>query len=152
MQRYRFRLEAVLKVRRMREEACRNNLGKLMVERRNLVELTETLAKEIHHAYSAQETSLEQGMQARLAAFFPILVEGKDAHIKEVEGKISALDLRIEEVKKELTALRAELKAVENLREKDHGAWRKAYSKETDRKVEEMVQIWGESHKNREGA
>ena len=150
MKRYQFRLEAVRKVRSMKEELCRSELGLLMVERQNLVEQIETLRHDIESAYKEQEQHLAGGMKASHAAFFPMSVSGKEAKIKEVQNEMAALDVRIEEKKQELNQRRADLKLIENLKEKDFLAWKKAYNKETDLKVEEMVQLWGENLKGRE--
>ena len=147
MKRYQFRLEAVRKMRSMLEEACRSALGLLMVERQNLVELIETIKHDIQSTYAEQESTMAGGMKAGHAAFFPYAVAGKEARIKEVEKEIAALDIKIAEKNKELIQRRADLKLIENLREKDFQTWRKAYNKETDLKVEEMVQLWGENLK-----
>lgn len=147
MKRYQFRLEAVRKMRSMLEETCRSALGMLMVERQNLVELIETIKHDIQSTYAEQEATMAGGMKAGHAAFFPYAVAGKEARIKEIEKEIAALDIKIEEKKAELIQRRADLKLIENLKEKEHTAWRKAYNKETDQKVEEMVQLWGENLK-----
>jgi flagellar FliJ protein len=147
MKRYQFRLEAVRKMRSMMEETCRSALGLLMVERQNLVELTESLQHDIENSYREQEALLTTGLKAGHAAFFPMMVSGKEARIKEVQKEMALLDERIEEKKRELTQRRADLKLIENLKEKDFQVWKKAYNKETDLKVEEMVQLWDENRK-----
>lgn len=152
MKRHQFRLEAVLKVRRMHEEAARNALGALMVERQGYLDLIATLNSEIDHAYRGQEAAMGKGMRACQAAFFPVLVEGKHAHIKHVEGQVADVDARIEVKRAELNARRAELKAVEKLKEKSFAEWRKAANKEMDQKVEEMVQLWDMGRKAAEEA
>lgn len=134
-------------MRSMLEETCRSALGMLMVERQNLVELIETIQHDIQSTYAEQETIMAGGMKAGHAAFFPYAVAGKEARIKEIEKEIAALDVKIEEKKAELIQRRADLKLIENLKEKEHTVWRKAYNKETDLKVEEMVQLWGENLK-----
>ncbi|MBY0518420.1 MAG: flagellar FliJ family protein [Bacteriovoracaceae bacterium] len=148
MKRYQFRLEAVRKVRSMNEEACRSALGLLMVERQNLVELIETITHDIENSYKEQELHLTTGMRAGHLAFFPQAVSGREAKIKEVQAEMAKLDIKIEEKKIELNTKRAELKVVENLKEKDFLDWKKKYNKETDLKVEEMVQLWGENQKS----
>ena len=150
MKRYQFRLEAVRKVRAKKEELCRSELGMLMVEKQNLVEQIETLRHDIEGAYQEQEKHMAGGMKASHAAFFPMAVSGKEAKIREIQNDMSALDARIEAKKQELNQSRADLKLIENLKEKDFLDWKKAYNKETDLKVEEMVQLWGENLKTRE--
>lgn len=147
MKRYQFRLEAVLKVRRMVEEKCRNELGMLMVEKQNYLNEVTKLETDINQFYAAHETAMAGGMRAAHVSFFPRVVEGKEAHIKQLKGQIRDADSRIEEKLKELIEKKAELKAVEKLREKDFEQWKKAYNKDVDMKVEEMVQLWGENLK-----
>jgi flagellar export protein FliJ len=147
MKRYHFRLEAVLKMRAMLEETCRNALGLLMVERQNLVESIESLRHDIQSAYFEQESYLSQGVKASHAAFFPQMIEGKNARIKELQAEIKDLDLRIDEKRAELARKRADLKLLENMKDKDFTQWKKSYNKLSDQKVEEMVQAWGENLK-----
>lgn len=148
MKRYKFRLEAVLKVRRMVEESCRNELGMLMVEKQNYLNEVTTLESDIRDTYHAHEKAMGEGMKASHVSFFPQVVEGKEAHIKQVKHQITDVEKRIELKLEELREKKAELKAVEKLREKDFDLWKKAYNKEVDMKVEEMVQLWGENLKS----
>lgn len=147
MKRYKFRLEAVLKVRRMMEESCRNELGMLMVEKQKYLTDISTLERDITNFYSANEKAMGEGMKASHVSFFPQVVEGKELHIKQVNEQIRNVEARIKDKLIELTEKKAELKAVEKLREKDFEQWRKAYNKDSDMKVEEMVQLWGENLK-----
>ena len=61
---------------------------------------------------------------------------------------MEVLDAKIADKKVELTQKRADLKLMENLKEKDLLAWKKAFNKEENMKVEEMVQLWGENLKS----
>lgn len=151
MKRYQFRLEAVRKMRSMLEETCRNELGLLMVERQNLVELIETLNHDIASAYKEQEMHLTNGMKASHAAYFPQAVSGKEAHIKQVNKDIEMMDAKIADKRAELAQKKADLKLMEKLREKDFEEWKKAARKDENMKVEEMVQLWGENLKNHGG-
>jgi flagellar export protein FliJ len=150
MKRYLFRLEAVLKVRTMHEETCRNELGRLSVERQRMLDQIATLNHEIQLTYESQEKNLTGGMRASQAAFFPLQVEGKNAHIQSLKAKIQALDTEIEAKRREHQQKRAELKVVQNLKENDLLKWKKAFTKETDQKVEEMVQLWDLKRKPQE--
>lgn len=150
MKRYAFRLEAVLKVRTMHEETCRNELGMLSVERQKNLDLIATINRDIQQSYEIQEKSMAGGMKASHAALLPMQVEGNNARIKQVEAQIKGLDLQIEAKRAELAQKRADLKVIQKLKEKDLLQWKKAFNKETDMKVEEMVQLWDENRKPRE--
>ena len=148
MQRYKFRLEAVLKVRRMVEESCRNELGLLMVEKQRFLDEVAVQEADIVATYVAQEQAMREGMKASHVSYFPRVVEGKEARIKQIKNSITDTERRIEMKLDELRVKKAELKAVEKLREKDFEIWKKAYNKDVDMKVEEMVQLWGENLKS----
>ncbi|MFP5458174.1 MAG: flagellar export protein FliJ [Bacteriovoracia bacterium] len=148
MKRYQFRLEAVRKMRAMHEETCRNELGLLMVERQNILNQIESLTQDIKAAYVEQEVHLVTGMKASHAAYFPQAVAGREGQIKLLQKNLEMADARISDKKIELAQKRADLKLMENLREKDHAAWKNAYAKEENLKVDEMVQMWSESRKD----
>lgn len=135
-------------MRKMVEETCRNELGILMVERQNYLDEVTNLETNISEAYKSHEQAMSVGMKASHVSFFPQIVEGKEAHIAQVKDKIVDVDARIEKKLQELKTRKAELKAVEKLREKDFEEWKKAANKQMDMKVEEMVQLWGENQKS----
>lgn len=134
----------------MHEETCRNELGMLSVERQKNLDLIATINRDIQQSYEIQEKSMAGGMKAAHAALFPTQVEGNNARIKQVEAQIKGLDLQIEAKRAELAQKRADLKVIQKLKEKDLLQWKKAFNKETDMKVEEMVQLWDENRKPRE--
>lgn len=142
MKKYTFRLEPVLKVRKLKEENCRMELGQLISE---LTKIDNQLAhdrKEINSYYEVQEESLKLGMPAGQLQAFPMLVSAKEANIKNLLRDKDIQERKITEKKQELAVLRGELKVVENLKEKDYTEYRKAMNKEIDQKVEEQTQNW----------
>ncbi len=147
MKRFTFRLEAVRKLRTLLEERCRNELGHLMVERQNVLEQIAAVEKAIADAYREQEGHLAGGMRASHLAFFPMSTEGREARIRQLQTEVERLEGLIAEKRADLNQKRADLKLIENLREKDLRAWKKAYEKDENLKVEEMVQLWKENQR-----
>jgi flagellar FliJ protein len=142
MKRYTFRLEPVLKVRRLKEENCRMQLGQL-IGQLNLIE--SQLAhdrREIENYYKIQEASLQNGIRGDQIQAFPMLVAAKERNIQLLLRDKKHQEELIEEKKRELATLKGELKVIENLKEKDYNEYRKALNKEIDQKVEEQTQNW----------
>lgn len=142
MKKYQFRLEPVFKLRKLKEENCRTELGQLIME---LARIDEQLAhdrREIDRYYQIQEGGLRSGMKGGQAQLFPMLVQGKEHNIQLLLQAKTRQERLVEDKKKELAVLRGELKVMENLKEKDFTDWRKAVNKEIDQKVEEQTQIW----------
>lgn len=148
MKSYTFRLEPVLKVRKLKEENCRMELGHLVSE---LTKIESQLAhdrKEIERYYNIQEGGLKLGMRGDQVQAFPMLVAGKNKNIELLLRDKKLQEEKIASKKQELATLRGELKVIENLKEKDYTEFRKAMNKEIDQKVEEQTQNWLQ-HKER---
>lgn len=147
MKKYLFKLDAVLKLRKLKEENCRTELGLLNKELEIIVQKIATDKEEIGKYYQIQELALKTGATAGKLQTFPLLVEAKENSIKVFERKKKSHEEMIQEKKQELAILRGELKVIENLKEKDFTDWKKAYNKEVDQKVEEQTQIWLDNRK-----
>ena len=147
MKKYQFKLDAVLKLRKLKEENCRTELGFLNRELEIIVQKIASDKEEIGKYYQIQELALKTGATAGKLQTFPALVEAKEKSIQIFERKKKNHEEMITEKKEELAILRGELKVIENLKEKDFTEWKKAYNKEVDQKVEEQTQIWLDNRK-----
>lgn len=142
MRRYQFRLEPVLKLRRLKEENCRSELGVLISEMNKIDDQLAHDRREIQSYFTLQEAALKGGVKAIQAQAFPMLVDAKEKNIKLLLRDKQQQQRLIEEKTQELARLRGELKVIENLKEKDFEVWKKAYNKEMDQKIEEQTQNW----------
>jgi flagellar FliJ protein len=142
MRKFEFRLDPVLKLRKLKEENCRMELGQLLMELNQIEDQLAHDRKEIDTYYTIQEGSLKNGITAGQLQAFPMLVSAKNKNIELLEHEKKRQEQRVEAKKQELAQLRGDLKVMENLREKKHGEHRKAMNKEIDQKVEEQTQNW----------
>jgi flagellar FliJ protein len=147
MKKYNFKLDAVLKLRKLKEENCRTELGLLNRALEIIVQKIASDKEEIGKYYQIQELALKNGAAAGKLQTFPSLVEAKEKNIQIFERKKKNHEDMIVEKKEELAILRGELKVMDNLKEKDFAEWKKAYNKEVDQKVEEQTQIWLDNRK-----
>ena len=150
MKRYQFRLDPVLKIRKLKEENCRMELGQLLTHLNRIEDQLKRDKNEIQNYYNIQEGALKVGMTAAQIQTFPLLVQGKEQNIKLLERDLKRQQQLIEEKKQELAQLRGDLKVIENLKEKDYDQYRKALNKEIDQKVEEQTQNWLNHNKVKE--
>ncbi len=147
MKKYQFKLDAVLKLRKLKEENCRTELGLLNRQLEAIVGQIAKEKEEIGKYYQIQELALKTGATAGKLQAFPALVEAKEKSVQLFERQKKNHEDMIVEKKEELAILRGELKVMENLKEKDFTEWKKAYNKEVDQKVEEQTQIWLDNRK-----
>lgn len=142
MRKFEFRLEAVLKLRKLNEENCRMELGQLIME---LTRIEDQLAydkTEIDKYYALQEEALSKGMAGNQLQTYSMLVDAKYMNIKILEKEKLRQEQKVEEKKQELAVFKGELKVMENLKQKNYDEHRKAVNKEIDQKVEEQTQNW----------
>ena len=144
MQKFKFKLESVLKMKTLLEEQCRNELGKIFVEKKKIEDEIALMNRNIEAMYSENESHLQSGMKASHASMFPQLSSAYHAKIDELKKKMKVVDERIENKKIELNEKRAELKLMSNIKEKELNVWKKAYNKHVDESVDEMVMMWEE--------
>ncbi len=142
MKRYQFKLDAVLKLRKLKEENCRTELGLLLRDLDRIIAQIAHENTEIGKYYQIQEVSLKNGATAGKLQTFPGLIAAKEKNIQLLERDKKRQEDYIAEKKEELAMLRGELKVMENLKEKSFDEWKKAYNKEIDQKVEEQTQNW----------
>lgn len=142
MRKYEFRLEAVLKLRRLKEENCRVELGQLQLQLSRIDDQISHDRTELGRYQDIQELSLKGGVTAGQLQAFPMLMSAKEANIQALLRERSQQEQLIQEKREELARLKGELKVMENLREKDYTEYRKSLNKEIDQKVEEQTQNW----------
>jgi flagellar FliJ protein len=142
MKRYIFKLDPVLKVRKLKEENCRMELGKLISFLNRIEDQIKHDNSEIQNYYKIQEASLQNGIRGNQVQAFPMLIQAKEKNIQLLHRDKKEQERLIDLKKKELATLRGELKVLENLKEKDFDQYKKALNKEIDQKVEEQTQNW----------
>lgn len=137
-----------MKVRKLKEENCRMELGHLVSELTKIENQLSHDRHEIEQYYKIQEGALKGGMRGDQVQAFPMLVAGKNRNIELLLRDKKLQEEKIASKKQELATLRGDLKVIENLKEKDYTEFRKAMNKEIDQKVEEQTQNWLQ-HKER---
>lgn len=142
MKRYAFRLEPVLKLRKVKEENCRMELGQLLMELGKIEDQLAHDRQEIDNYYKIQEGTLRNGMTGSQLQAFPMMVAAKTRNIELLEEEKKKQQQKVEAKKQELAQLRGDLKVIENMKQKDFDEYRKALNKEIDQKVEEQTQNW----------
>ncbi|WPU64916.1 flagellar export protein FliJ [Peredibacter starrii] len=142
MKRYQFRLDPVLKLRKLKEENCRMELGQLLMELNRIEDQLAHDKNEIDTYYKIQEGGLKTGMSGGQLQAFPMLIAAKNKNLELLERDKRRQEQKVADKKQELAQLRGDLKVMESMKEKDYEQYRKALNKEIDQKVEEQTQNW----------
>lgn len=139
---FKFKLEAVLKIRKLKEEQCKMEIGRIQVRIKQLKGFMQDSNDSIDAAYSDQEKSLGSGVSGRELQFHPYFVSGKKANIAVIEKEMTMLEEQLAYRFKELNQLRGDVKLVEEMKTKEHTKFKKEKTKKEFEQIEEQVQNW----------
>lgn len=142
MKGFKFKLDAVLKIRKLKEEQAKMAIGLIQVRIRELEAYKAEHNVGIEKAYADQEASLAQGMSGRELQFHPFFVDGKRAHISQIDREISELQIEVTQMYEELKHLRADVKVIDEMKEKEITKYKKDLNKKQFEEIEEQNQNW----------
>jgi flagellar FliJ protein len=138
---YKFKLEAVLKMRKIREDQCKTEIGRIQVEIGKIKAKIEEQHAGINEAYELQEQSLKDGSTGQESRFHPYFVTGKRSHIESLQRDLDEHEKRVARMYQILTQFRADVKLIDKMKEKDEKKFKKARNKKIDEDLEEQNQM-----------
>jgi flagellar export protein FliJ len=139
---YKFKLEALLKIRKIREDQCKTEIGRVQIEISKVKADIAEQSRGIAEAYDLQEQSLQGGATGLETRFHPYFVEGKRSHIDSLEKNLKELEDRVTRLYQILSQFRADVKVIDEMKTKDQKAYKKATDKKMHQEIEEQVQNW----------
>ena len=142
MKKYKFKLEPVLKIRKVKEEQCKMEIGRIQVQIRTIKAEIEKHREGINQSYETSEKELKKGLFGQELRFHPYFVSGKNAHINRLQRELENLDVEIKAKYEELSHLRANVKVIEKMKEKDKIKYKKQLDKKIFEEIEEQTQNW----------
>ena len=142
MKGFKFKLDALLKVRKLKEDQCKMELGRIQVMKQKKIDEIKRQNLGIDKAYGDQENTVQAGATGLDLRFYPYFMQGKRTNIRLLEQEIDALDRAIAEKNQELIELRGNVKVLESMKEKHLEKYKKETNKKIDLDLEEQVQNW----------
>ena len=147
MKKFKFKLEALLKMRKLKDDQCKMEIGRLQTRKVELENEIHNQNAGIDEAYESQEATVGAGATGLDLKFYPYFMQGKRAAITSLQSQISELDEVLREKFEELKNHRANVKVLEEMKEKNRKAHKKASDKAMHQKIEEQVMNWNQFRK-----
>ncbi len=141
MQKFKFKLDALLKVREFKEKKVKIELGELLKEISTVEEKIELANLAIDETYEAQETFMRDPSAGQMLQFFPNFIKGKKEDIKNKENLLWALKKKYDAKIIELAVARGQVKVMENFKDKKKGEWTKERNKKEQEGIDELLMI-----------
>ena len=141
MQKFKFKLDGLLKVREFKEKQLKIELGELLKEISQVENKIADANKAISETYDAQESFMSDPSSGQMLQFFPLFIQGKKEDIKNKENLLWSLRKKYDKKMAELAAARGEVKVMENFKEKKKDEWTKEKNKKEQEAIEEILMM-----------
>ena len=141
MQKFKFKLDGLLKVREFKEKKIKIELGEILKEVGEVEGKIALANKAIDETYEAQEAFMQDLSSGNMLQFFPVFIQGKKEDIKNKENLLWALKKKYDAKIAELAAARGQVKVMENFKEKKLGEWTKERNKKEMESIEEILMM-----------
>ena len=139
MAKFKFKLNGVLKLREFKEQEAMNAIAEVVAQ----IEETKAEISEIHSAidrgYESQEALGETESKGHQLYFYPYFFKGKSEHLSQCEARLEALQKKYERRVQEYAVAKGEVKVIQNLKDKELAAHKKAIDKKVEENREEFV-------------
>lgn len=141
MQKFKFKLDGLLKVREFKEKQLKIELGELLKEMTDVQAKIADANAAITETYEAQEAFMRDPSSGHMLQFFPMFIQGKKEDIKNKENLLWSLRKKYEKKMAELATARGEVKVMENFKDKKKGEWTKEKNKKEQEAIEEILMM-----------
>ena len=142
MKGHKFKLEVVLKLRKMKEDMCKMELGSLQKRMNELNAFISGHEQDIEEAYKEQEDALKAGLCAQNLHRYPMMISEKRDHIKRINQEKEHLTQEIDQKVQELAKLKGDVKVISNMKDKSLDDYKKKINKRVNENLEEQNQNW----------
>ncbi|EQC44774.1 flagellar export protein FliJ [Bacteriovorax sp. Seq25_V] len=140
-QKFKFKLDGLLKVREFKEKRIKLELGEILKE---IEEAKATIAKaqqDIEECYEAQEAFVSEPAAGRMVQFFPQYIQSRRDEQKIQENILYSLNRKYQEKIKELAQAKGEVKVIDNLKDKQQLEFNKKREKKFQENIDELTII-----------
>ena len=140
-QKFKFKLDGLLKVREFKEKKIKIELGEILKEISTVEEQIAAANKAIDETYVAQEELMKDPAAGQMIQFFPYFIQGKKEDIKNKENLLWSLKKKYDKKIAELAEARGEVKVLENFKDKKQVEWKKDKEKKEQEAIEEILMM-----------
>lgn len=141
MKKFKFKLEALLKLREFNEKRLKIEIGEILSEIQTTKDRIASIKQDISLSYETQEEMMKNPSSGQVLQFFPYYIEGRKEEIRSRENYLYSLQRKYEFTLGELAKARGEVKVIENLKEKKKTEHKKEVGKKLQENIEEAVMV-----------
>ena len=119
MKNYKFKWEALLKVKILKEKKIKQNISQITSEMFKMQKLIEGLEREMMAGYRSQEKDIQSGSKARVLKVYPLLFESQIMRIEDAKNRLLSLKGVYKKKMHELNQIMGEVEVMEKMKDND---------------------------------
>lgn len=139
MNKFKFKLEGLLKLRKFEEQKVKLEIGQIVSEIQKTKDRIKQLKRDIAEGYEARDREMSGVVSGQFLHFFPMFLKGKEEDIVNNENLLMALERKYSTKVLELNEIRGKVKVVENLKEKELTLFKKKLNKKNEEKIQDIL-------------
>ena len=140
-QKFKFKLDGLLKVREFKEKKIKLELGDILKEIEHAKATIAKAQQDIEDCYEAQEAFVAEPAAGRMVQFFPQYIQSRREEQKIQENILYSLNRKYQEKIKELAHAKGEVKVIDNLKDKQQLEFNKKKEKKLQEGIDELTII-----------
>lgn len=141
MKKFKFKLDAVLKLRESREKKLKTELGEIVQEIQSVKERMLEIDNDVEILYTSQEECVTTPSRGRMLRFYPEAVKRLKADKEANANLLAALNRRYERKVQELKMAMGETKVMAKMKEKDLAQYKREVQKKELETLEEIIMM-----------
>ncbi|MCT4642062.1 MAG: flagellar FliJ family protein [Bacteriovoracaceae bacterium] len=142
MKKYKYKLDALIKMRKIKEDRCKMEIGRIQNRIKELEGFKKGHIDFKEQTYKAQEEILKTNATVSQVGHIPSFIETNLDHIERIDDEIKWLEEQRKSRIIQLGKLKSDVKVIESMKEKDFSKYKKEFNKKQNETIEELVQIW----------
>ena len=142
MKEYKFKLDALLRLRVFKEKRIKQELGEIVSEIDSIKKSVNNLEKSINYLYECREKAISSDVQAgaRILNFYSSAFDLKRKEIKLKKNREREVYKRYDTKMDQLKVAMGDVKLIERVKEDDFKLFKKEKEKKEQKDIEELLQ------------
>ena len=135
-----FKLEAILKLRKFKEDDIKVELGNTLKEINEVNSNMEKIDQQVEEIYKSQTQLASSDISGQMLKFYPSFLQAKREEYKNKENILKALYRKKDELIKKLAEAKGKTDIMTKLKAKEEKSFKKEKLKQDQLNIEELLQ------------
>lgn len=141
MEKFKFKLDGLLKLREFKENRLKQELGAILQEIQKIENEIEEIQNSIVEAYDSQNELLKEASMGSMVQFYPYFIKGRKEDEQAKKQILKSLNNNYKQKLAELKTARGEVKLIENMKADKLKIYKKIKQKKDQEDIDDILNM-----------